>query len=164
MNIARQNKKEVKRFGKFLIVGASGATIDFVLLNILARFLPEELSIGLAFIFAATNNFIWNRLWVYPESRRFRKRTQLPVFLAVNAVGLGINLVIFRLFNTPIDALVKAVPIEAISSHYQGIGLNITKVIATAVVLIWNFVVNRLVTFRKAVQTSDEVHAIDSAL
>ena len=164
MNIARQNKTEVKRFGKFLVVGASGALIDFVLLNIITRFLPKEISVGLSFIFAASNNFIWNRLWVYPESRRFTKRTQMPVFLAVNAVGLGINLLIFRLFNTPIDAIVKAIPINLISSHYLGIGLNLTKVLATAVVLIWNFVVNRLVTFRKALQPDDDAHEIDSAL
>ena len=164
MNIARQNKKEVKRFGKFLIVGASGAVIDFLLLNIFARFLPKVPSVGLAFIFAATNNFVWNRLWVYPESRRFKKRGQLPVFLAVNSVGLGINLLIFNLFNAPIDELVKATPIAFISAHYLGIGLNITKVIATAVVLVWNFVVNRMVTFRKALQTDDEAHEIDSAL
>jgi len=34
-----------------------------------------------------------------------------------------------------------------VSSHHQGIGLNLTKGIAAVIVMIWNYVVNRLVTF-----------------
>ena len=106
------------------------------------------LAVALAFVIAATNNFIWNRLWVYPESRTQKKRRQMPIFLAVNAAGLLINELIFLLFQTPITELIRIVPIPFIQSHYRGIGLNVTKLIAAVIVMLWNFFVNRFVTFR----------------
>ena len=148
--VARRNKPEVKRFAKFAIVGFSGLAIDIVLLNVFERTfgLAVPVAVALAFVVAAVNNFVWNRLWVYPESRSQRKRKQLPIFLAVNAAGLLINEVIFALFQTPITSLMLVVPITFVATHYQGIGLNVTKIIAAVVVMFWNFVVNRLVTFR----------------
>lgn len=148
--VARRNKPEVKRFAKFAIVGFSGLVIDVVLLNVFERTfgMAVPLAVALAFIVAAINNFIWNRLWVYPESRAQRKRTQLPIFLAVNAAGLLINEIIFALFQASITSLMLLVPITFVANHYQGIGLNVTKAIAAVVVMFWNFVVNRLVTFR----------------
>jgi putative flippase GtrA len=98
---------------------------------------------------------------VYPESRSTKKRKQMPVFLAVNAVGLGINELVLFLFYAPISvALGSAV-----------IGLNVTKGIAAIIVMMWNYVVNRVVTFRNVKWTQNlppEVQAepemIDSAL
>lgn len=148
--LAHRNKPEIERFVKFAIVGAGGLVIDIVLLNIFERNLgmPVPLAVALAFIIAATNNFIWNRLWVYPESRIQKKRRQMPVFLAVNAAGLLINELIFLVFLAPITALMSMMPIPLVQSHYRGVGLNVTKLFAAIIVMIWNFVVNRLVTFR----------------
>ena len=148
--LARRNKPEVKRFVKFAIVGGVGLIIDVVLLNIFERSLgmPVPLSVALAFIIAATHNFIGNRLWVYPESRKQKKRWQMPVFLAVNAMGLLISELIFLFFQAPITELMRLVPLAAFQDHYRGIGLNATKMVAAIVVMLWNFFVNRLVTFR----------------
>jgi putative flippase GtrA len=165
--VARANKVEIKRFAKFAIVGFSGLIVDYAVLNILAYFLKFEewLAIGIAFMFAALNNFVWNRLWVYPESRTERKRRQMPVFLAVNAVGLGINELIFFLFNHHIDAALAVAPIALIARHHQGIGLNLTKAIAAVIVMVWNYVVNRLVTFRNVKwQRRDRDPGMESAL
>jgi len=136
---ARRNKTEVKRFFKFAIVGFSGLVVDFTVLNILAHILHVDsaIAIAIAFIVAATNNFIWNIVWVYPESRASVWR-QFPTFLVVNAVGLAINELILFLFESPMERLVGS-PI---------IGLNLTKAIAAVIVMMWNFFVNRFVTFR----------------
>jgi putative flippase GtrA len=102
---------------------------------------------------------------VYPESRAEKKRKQMPVFLAVNAVGLGINELIFFLFNAPIDTVLASMPIALIATHHQGIGLNLTKAIAAVIVMIWNYVVNRLVTFRNVAWKRREPDAdMNSAL
>ena len=165
--VARANKGEIKRFAKFAAVGFSGLIVDYMLLNLLTYVgrMAEPVALGVAFIAAAINNFIWNRLWVYPESRSEPKRKQLPVFLAVNAVGLGINELIFFGFNHLIDAMLAAVPFALISSHHQGIGLNLTKGIAAIVVMVWNYVVNRLVTFRNVKWTQRDSDAgVESAL
>ncbi|MCL4505935.1 MAG: GtrA family protein [Chloroflexi bacterium] len=138
--VARENKTEVKRFVKFTIVGFSGLIVDFTTLNILAYVFhfPSWLAIAVAFIVAATNNFIWNRLWVYPESRKHSIWKHFPTFLLVNAVGLFINELILFLFEYPIQNLLG----NAV------LGLNLTKAIAAVIVMVWNFVVNRFVTFR----------------
>lgn len=165
--VARANKIEIKRFAKFAIVGFTGLIVDYLLLNVLTYFgrMQEWLAIGIAFAAAATNNFIWNRLWVYPESRAEKKRKQMPVFLAVNAVGLGINELIFFVFNAPIDAVLMNMPIALIATHHQGIGLNLTKAIAAVIVMVWNYVVNRLVTFRNVAWKRRESDAgMESAL
>jgi dolichol-phosphate mannosyltransferase len=167
--VARENKKEIKRFGKFAAVGLSGLVVDFFVLNFLTYFLKfEEWSgIAIAFILAACNNFVWNRLWVYPESRRTeKKRKLLPIFVLVNAAGLLINWLIYFTLNKPIDSLMQIVPIALIAQHHQGIGLNITKAIAAVVVMFWNYFVNRRVTFRnvKWEKNAPASHEIESAL
>jgi dolichol-phosphate mannosyltransferase len=161
--VARANKPEIKRFAKFALTGLSGLIVDYAMLNVLAHLLhvPEPIAVGLAFVLAATNNYIWNRLWVYPESRGVKKRKQMPVFLAVNAVGLGINEVVLFLFYAPISALMGS----------EFLGLNVTKGIAAIIVMIWNYVVNRVVTFRNVKwvknlppEVKAEPEMIDSAL
>lgn len=161
--VARKNKQEIKRVIKFAIVGFSGLVVDFAILNILAHVFNVDswLAIAIAFIFAAFNNFVWNRLWVYPESRSEPKRKQLPVFMAVNAMGLGINELILFLFELPMTALLGS-PVW---------GLNVTKAIAAVIVMFWNFIINRLVTFRMVKlkvsvdgHTEEIVEPLESAL
>lgn len=161
--VARKNKQEIKRVIKFAIVGLSGLIVDFTILNILAHVFNVDswLAIAIAFIFAAFNNFVWNRLWVYPESRSEPKRKQLPVFMAVNAMGLGINELILFLFELPMTALLGS-PVW---------GLNVTKAIAAVIVMFWNFIINRLVTFRMVKlkvsvngHTEEIVEPLESAL
>ncbi|MCL5995537.1 MAG: GtrA family protein [Chloroflexi bacterium] len=137
---ARENKQEVKRFVKFAVVGFSGLIVDYTVLNILAHIfdVASWLAIAIAFVVAASNNFVWNRLWVYPESRQHSLWKHFPTFLIVNAVGLGINELILFLFELPIEQLVGS----------SIIGLNLTKAIAAVIVMAWNFLVNRFVTFR----------------
>jgi putative flippase GtrA len=164
--VARRNKYEILRIGKFAAVGLSGLVVDFVALNVLTYFFQfsEPLGISVAFALAATNNFIWNRLWVYPESRSEPKRKQIPVFLAVNTVGLGINHLIFWLFNATIDMALAGAPIALLARHHQGIGLNLTKAIAAVVVMVWNYVVNRKVTFRNVKWQRRDTTGVNRAL
>jgi putative flippase GtrA len=95
-NLYQNNPKEIRRFVKFGIVGAVGAVIDFGLLNLLRGVFGWDLvwantvSVSAAII----SNFIWNRLWTFPESRARKKRKQLPQFTLVNLIGLLINNVI----------------------------------------------------------------------
>ena len=162
MKLLQSNKPEVRRFIKFAVTGGVGLVIDYIVLNILAHVfdVPSPIAIAVAFMCAALNNFIWNRLWVYPESRSQPKRKLLPVFMAVNAMGLGINELTLLLLELPLSALFGSAIL----------GLNVTKAIGAAIVMVWNFVVNRLVTFRSvkwgtagATGASDSVE-IDSAL
>jgi dolichol-phosphate mannosyltransferase len=175
-DIARNNKPEVKRFVRFAIVGFGGLIIDIFLLNIFERNfgLPVPVAVALAFVIAAVNNFVWTRLWVYPESRSVKKRKQMPLFLAVNTAGLLINELIFLLLQGVFTSMVALVPILFVQTHYRGIGLNVTKLFAAIIVMLWNFFVNRFVTFRSVkwqhnpqtppAPAPDDPPAIESAL
>lgn len=138
-SIYQSNSKEVHRFVKFALVGALGAIIDFGLLNILRGgmgwplFWANTVSVGTAIV----SNFVWNRLWTFPESRARKKRKQLPMFALVNFFGLLINNLI-------------VVGLDAILVPYIGepFSYNLAKLAAIGVVLFWNFGANRLWTYR----------------
>ena len=138
-NLYQSNPKEFRRFVKFAIVGAVGAIIDFGLLNLLRGVFGWDLiwantvSVSAAII----SNFIWNRLWTYPESRARKKRKQLPQFALVNLVGLLIN----NLIVVGADALLVPFIGEPLS-------YNVAKALAIGVVLFWNFGINRIWTYR----------------
>ncbi|HEC34783.1 MAG TPA: GtrA family protein [Chloroflexi bacterium] len=154
--IIKNNGKEIARFLKFSVVGTVGAVIDFGLLNLLVQLadFPKVLANVCSFTAAVTSNFIWNRLWVYPETRGEALHKQFAQFFLVNLLGLGINTAIFYtcdrwllgeagLLAVPTAALACAVGITHFDLAYNG-----AKAIATGVVLFWNFFANRLWTFR----------------
>jgi putative flippase GtrA len=86
---------------------------------------------------AILSNFVWNRLWTFPESRTRKKRKQLPQFALINIIGLLIN----NLIVVGLDAVLA----PYISEPWS---YNIAKAIAVGVVLFWNFGANRLWTYR----------------
>jgi putative flippase GtrA len=154
--LARTNRREFVRFLKFSAVGTLGAVIDFGVLNLLVQLVsfPKVLANACSFTTAVISNFIWNRLWVYPETRGEPLRRQFVQFLVVNLAGLAINTAIFYvsdrwflgqtgLLAGPVSGLARAIGMEHFDLAYNG-----AKVIATGVVLFWNFFVNRVWTFR----------------
>jgi len=137
--LAQANGKELKRFLKFAIVGTSGAVVDFGILNLLhlafgfSKFWANTCS----FTLAVFNNFTWNRLWTFPESRERPLKSQLGQFALVNVAGLAINQVVFlgldKYLFTP---------------WFGRLGYNLAKAVAIIVVLFWNFGINRIWTYR----------------
>jgi putative flippase GtrA len=82
------------------------------------------------------SNFVWNRLWTFPESRERRLLPQLVQFSLVSLGGYAINQVIF-------------LGLDSLYFHVWGtLGYNISKAIAIVVVLFWNFGMNRVWTYR----------------
>jgi len=155
-NLARTNRREILRFLKFSAVGALGAVIDFGVLNLLVQLvgLPKVVANVFSFSAAVISNFVWNRLWVYPETRRDPLRKQFVQFAVVNVAGLVINTAIFYVSDRWLlgEAGLLAGPVSALAgaigmAHFD-LAYNSAKAIATGVVLFWNFFVNRLWTFR----------------
>jgi putative flippase GtrA len=133
------NRRELTRFIKYAMVGALGAVVDFVVLNLAYRVggLPLVAANSLSFSMAVLSNFTWNRLWTFPESRARSIRSQLPRFALVNIGGLVINNLIL-------------VGLHALLSHVVGDpwDYNLAKAVAIVIVLFWNFGANRLWTYR----------------
>ena len=138
-SVYASNPKEFRRFVKFGIVGVLGAAIDFALLNLMRGYFGWDLiwANTLSVSVAILSNFTWNRLWTFPESRSRKKRRQLPQFALGNLVGLAIN----NLIVVGVDAILVA-------SLGEPLSYNIAKAIAIGVVFFWNFVINRVWTYR----------------
>ncbi len=134
------NQGEFGRFFKFAVVGTIGAAVDFGVLNLLVLGFgwPKEYANLVSVTCAVSSNFIWNRIWTYPESRDHPLHISFGKFALVNLFGLMINQFIF----VTTDALV----FNAMFPH--PLDYNLAKASAIIVVLFWNFFVNRRWTYR----------------
>jgi putative flippase GtrA len=147
IEIARSNRKEVKRFVKFAIVGAAGSITDFIVLNLLIQLfaLPLAVANTCSFVAAVIQNFTLNRLWTFPESQERRARGQLAQFAIVSLVGYGLNQLVFLSLHHLWEDywMANFGPDTGFLLSY-----NVAKLFAIGVVLFWNFTANRLWTYR----------------
>ena len=130
--------KNKVQMAKFAVVGATSAIIDFGLLYVLTDFVNWHylLSATVSFIIAAIYNFILNRSWTFRSNGK--KRKQIPIFFAI--VGSGVLLNNFIMW---------------FGVEQTGLWYIYAKVIAAAIVTIWNFMGNKYLTFRKIEEKPD---------
>lgn len=149
------NSLERKRFIRFALVGISGAVVDFGVFNLLASLLGVVPAVAqaISFTLAVINNFIWNRLWTYPETRENSAVKQLIQFALVNVIGLGIRTVLFSLIEKHLIALAARLVPNFLTPTI--IGHNLTLAFVILVVMLWNYFANRYWTF-KDVPTVEE--------
>lgn len=165
--VGGEKSKEVERFLKFAVVGAIGAVIDFGTLFILqATILPpldpnKDLKVAvastIAFLAAVISNFIWNRLWTYPDSRSRSMRRQLAQFTFISFVGwVGRTLWISSSYRFLGAALMPIVLPEIqifrpgyvpSASAHDKLGTLVAWFIGVIVVMVWNFLANRYWTY-----------------
>ena len=160
ITLARTNKKEFKRFTKFLVVGSIGFVVDFGVFNLLLRGLNFQpvVAQAISFTCAALSNFTWNRFWTYPESRSKPILLQFGQFFALNLVGVLVRSIVFGLLSEAMVALVTSMQTglfaglvgfatNTLNMTLQQLGYNGALVIAVIVVLFWNFFANRFITY-----------------
>ena len=133
----------ILKFLKFGVVGASGAVIDFGLTAFCKGILgiPELLANAIGFTLAATSNYYLNRIWTW-KSKSKDVGVEYAKFFFVSLIGLGLNsLIVFLLKD------VSIVP------RFVNTTLDwdfwVAKIIATAIVMVWNFMANNFFYFRK---------------
>ena len=150
------NPAELRRFGKWMIVGAIGALIDFTLYNA-GKLVFEKVGLGagwswpvpahqvqlvvanaISFTAAVLSNFLWNRRWTFPESRNRPFGSQLTQFTIVSVLGFAINTALVLLTDRHVFQ-----PLVSTRLSY-----NLAKAFATVVVLFWNYGANRVWTYR----------------
>jgi len=133
------HKKELTRFSRFLTVGAIGTVLDFTILTLLKLAgAPTLIANSLSFTAGLVNNFTWNRLWTFGDVQS-DWRKQLAQYTLISLVGLALNdLIVLSLENV----------LGSMLSQPE-FGYLPAKVIATGVVVFWNYFANRTWTFRK---------------
>jgi len=143
----------IYQFVKFCIIGLLNAAIDFGVLNLLSLYtgLTSGFIIGgvnvPGFIVAAANSYFWNKFWVFaPASESLEKKEErktnygdIITFIPVVVSGTVINSAIVVFISTYIH------PLFGLSGAQW---LNISKLIASAIALAWNFIGFRLFVFK----------------
>ncbi len=119
------------KFLKFCVVGVSGTAIDFGLTWLCKEIfkIPKFLANAIGFVVAATNNYILNRIWTW-GSTSDQVGVEYVKFFTVSLIGLGLNTLILYIFNEKVK-----------------LNFYVSKVIATGVVMLWNFFANNFFTF-----------------
>lgn len=133
------SNKEIQRFSRFLTVGAIGTVLDFSLLTLFKLAgLPTLFANSLSFTAGLLNNFTWNRLWTFNDGSKTDWKKQFTRFTLISLLGLALNNII-------------VISLEGVLGNLLGQpewGYLPAKVIATGVVVFWNYFANRMWTFK----------------
>lgn len=119
------------KFIKFCIVGFSGVFVDFGTTFICKEYfrIQKYVANSMGFALAATSNYFMNRLWTF-HSNNPNIALEFTRFFIIALIGLCINLLI----------------IWAMSGKFK-VNFYLSKLVATAVVTFWNFLINAYYTF-----------------
>ncbi len=119
------------KFLKFGVVGFSGVFVDFGVTWLCKEKLRlnQYVANSIGFLCAVVSNYILNRIWTF-QSQDPAVATQFSKFLLASLIGLALNNGIIYLLN------------ERLRLNFY-----VAKLIATAVVTIWNFWANYTFTF-----------------
>lgn len=128
-------------FLKFCIVGLSGLFVDFGI----TWFLKDKHNVNrfianaLGFIFAASTNYVLNRVWTF-GSQNSKILSEYSLFILISLAGLIINTFILWILLTKINVAFSSKKVENLYFYFS-------KLIAIGVVTIWNFLMNFFITF-----------------
>ncbi len=132
------NRRSVRQLGKFLVVGFFNAGLDWLIFFVLKLPLQpygqagKQLAKGGSFLVSGTSSYILNRRWTF-RSTDARVARQATKFFIVAFIGLVLNNSIFYLVTSP-----------TIFNQRDIVGLFL----ATALVTVWNFTLNKYWTFK----------------
>ncbi len=109
---------------------AFAADIGLLALLTEAAGLHYLISACFSFLVGTTVSYVLSVKWVFPVRRLSSKSVEYVLYIAVGAVGLGLNEALLWVFTEPL-----------------GIFYMASKVIAAALIFFWNFGARRLILF-----------------
>jgi putative flippase GtrA len=119
------------KFIRFCLVGFSGIFVDFGTTYLFKEIFKVQkyVSNAIGFTLAATSNYFLNHFWTFStaNSRIVREFSQ---FFIIAVIGLGINTSIIWLLNGKLK-----------------VNFYVSKLVATIIVTLWNFLINYFFTF-----------------
>lgn len=117
-------KKLFAQLMKFGLVGAIATIIDFVVLIALTELLGLNpvLSATISFVVSVLFNYAASMKYVFARREELSRKKELAIFVLLSVIGLGINDLLMWLGTALLDA-----------------NYILVKVVATTIVMIWNF-------------------------
>lgn len=122
-------KKLIAQFMKFGVVGAIAFVIDYGLMVALTEIFSINYLISATISFSASVvfNYFASMRYVFQHKEGMSRRREFIIFLVLSIIGLGINNLLMWL-----------------GTGLLGITYLITKIFATAVVTVYNFVTRKI--------------------
>lgn len=121
-------KNLINQILKFGVVGVIAFLIDYGLLYVFTEwcgiyyFTSSIMSFSISVVF----NYIASVRWVFNVNQKYSKVRNFVLFVIFSVIGLGIN------------QLVMWLGVEQLNIYYM-----ITKIGATAIVMVWNFITRK---------------------
>ncbi|MCC6729854.1 MAG: GtrA family protein [Chthonomonadales bacterium] len=133
----------LRQFVKFCLIGVTSMVIDVSLAWLFTYRIGWHWALAqtLSFSVAVSNGYVWNSLWTFRGLGTRRRHEQYLMFVAVNIVGLALNLTIMKsvFFCFTGRIINQGNPDPA---HWW-----VAKALAIVLVSLWNFLANRHWTF-----------------
>lgn len=128
MYLEMRMKKLIEQILKFGVVGIIATVIDFGVLYILSQPLGIDpvVSAGISFCVSLVFNYVASMRYVFTHREDMSRSREFVIFLVLSLIGLAIN-----------EAIMAAGVAVLGNSALAVMG---TKVLATAIVMVWNFV------------------------
>jgi putative flippase GtrA len=120
---------------RYFFAGGVAALIDWSLFALLAIFfgMPYLVAAAISFTLATLANYLLSIRFVFESGVRFSRGRETAMVYVVSAIGLGINLMI-------LEFLVASLDVHPMAS----------KIVATGIVFMWNYLARANVIFRRA--------------
>lgn len=130
----KSKKKLLYQIIKFGFVGGTAFIIDAGLLFLLTEFCSLHYLVSgvISFTVSVIYNYILSIKWVFDAKQNTDKTKELAVFIGLSVIGLGINQIFMWIL------------VDWIHIYYM-----LSKVIATFIVMVYNFVTRKIFIERK---------------
>lgn len=121
-------RKLIEQILKFGVVGAIAFLIDYGLLMLLSQLLGMDpvLSAGISFCVSVVFNYVASMRFVFTHRDDMSRQREFAIFIVLSVIGLIINEL----------CMIAGVSVLGDSA----LAVTATKVFATAVVMVWNFI------------------------
>jgi putative flippase GtrA len=122
-------KKLIAQFMKFGVVGVIAFVIDFGLFVLLTEVFGVNylVSATISFVVSVIFNYVASMRYVFTHKEDMSRRKEFVIFVVLSAIGLVIN-----------DVCMWA-GVTLLAINYM-----VTKIFATVVVAVWNFVTRKI--------------------
>lgn len=117
---------------RYFFVGGAAFAVDFALLFALTEYagMHYTLSAALSFTAGLAVNYLISIHWVFRDRTLRSRMAEFIVFAIIGVVGIGLNVSIIWAAT------------EWLSIHYL-----VSKIVATAIVFLWNFFARKYILF-----------------
>lgn len=126
--LIQKNQKLINQILKFGVVGVIAFLIDYGLLYILTEYanIYYLISSIISFTVSLIFNYILSIKWVFDVTKK-QTYKEVIAFVVLSVIGLGINQLVMYL-----------------GSDIMHIYYMLTKLVATAIVMVWNFITRKI--------------------